>query len=475
MIFTEVYGIEDTNNFGFFDAILVRDTKLFIDPFLIFRSQNVYFKDSHNKLITFFNKVFELASKSGENKESLSYKKLLNMLLFPEVQEICLGYSDNSINGSGSGEGFRENILDGIFESIRAGINEYKHFEEIGIFGEGIGCDRISDITANILKSNIIKFTQDICSEYKIPVKETTMRHIDFDFNYLRWIDGKAKLPVNPYNGKSVLLIPEEFLRELPVICAEGFWDYLWDNRNEELRNDFNYELKNEIKKSEIIAIAKKNPLWVNEFVNYAESHRYEAYDLERDKSGVFKWTSNTTNYTNNNPLELKCTGREDFIKVIDSMVNQFKLFVVDNSGYKLLWDDSKTKGKKEEACQLLLYGIVKNYCVANNIDITRESNVGRGPVDFKFSYGYNDRALLEVKLARNSKFWDGIEKQLPQYLKSEQITYGYFMVIAYNEKELKKANDVEKVIGSVCKETGYMIKIIIIDATPFKESASHM
>ena len=40
------------------------------------------------------------------------------------------------------------------------------------------------------------------------------------------------------------------------------------------------------------------------------------------------------------------------------------------------------------------------------------------GPVDFKFSTGYSKRVLLEVKLAHNTKLWNGLQRQLPRYTK---------------------------------------------------------
>ena len=211
--------------------MLVKDTKLFIDPFLIFKFDNPFFKGAHDKLIGFFNEAFKLASKSGNNHNSLSYKKLSNMLLFPEVEELCLGFSNESTRGSGSGYGYRESMIKAIYTSIKLGITKYDHFEEIGIFDEGIGCDRISDITANILKKNIIEYTQHICNEYNLPMEKKHLRHVDFDFNRLRWESDNIDLPINPFNKKAVLLVPEKFLRELPVISPDEFWDFLWDNK----------------------------------------------------------------------------------------------------------------------------------------------------------------------------------------------------------------------------------------------------
>ena len=135
-------------------------------------------------------------------------------------------------------------------------------------------------------------------------------------------------------------------------------------------------------------------------------------------------------------------------MKKIDEFVNYFKDFIEIRSGYKLLWNDTKTSPRSEEDVQLLFKGILDEHCRANNIDLTREVNQGVGPVDFRFSCGYSNRLLLEAKLAKNTKFWNGLKVQLPTYLKTETCKNGVFLVIVYTDKDIKRIKD----IYSVCK-----------------------
>ncbi|WP_157763218.1 hypothetical protein [Bacillus atrophaeus] len=116
-----------------------------------------------------------------------------------------------------------------------------------------------------------------------------------------------------------------------------------------------------------------------------------------------------------------------------------YNSFIINNSGYKLLWNETPLTPKREEASQLLFYGLVKEHCKANNIDFSREVNQGRGSVDFKFSSGYQDRVLIEVKRASSSKLKQVLLSQLPQYLESEDIQIGYYVVIVQKEEEYKK------------------------------------
>jgi hypothetical protein len=122
-----------------------------------------------------------------------------------------------------------------------------------------------------------------------------------------------------------------------------------------------------------------------------------------------------------------------------------------------------------------LFLGIIKHYCQANNIDISAEPNIGRGPVDFKASKGFNLRVLLELKLARNSKFWNGAEKQLPAYLKAERVKDGFFIVVAYNEADVRRVRSIKRIVKAVRESTQVAIRPIVVDASLEKPSASKL
>ncbi|MAL59709.1 MAG: hypothetical protein CMC14_06655 [Flavobacteriaceae bacterium] len=476
MIFSTEFKIERTKDDDWFDPILSTDTKLFIDPFLVFDSDHDSFNNTHQKTIDFFNLAFEIASLSNANKTDIRYRQLLSMMKFPEVEEVCLGYASRGTGGSGSGGGFSTMIVDSLFESIKLGITNLNHFEEIGLFNEGFGCDRISDMTATLLKKEIIAYTQEICKRHKVPTTKIRVKQYEFDSKFKRWKDKEVNLPLNPYTKKGVLLVPKKFLRELPTISADEFFDYCWSNMNEELRDQYGIEIKSQVKKSDIIQIARQNREWIAEYEAYRDEKGSKAYDIAKDPKGYYKWVIDTLNYVRENAYKFIIPKNEsDFDKFTQEVIEQYEHFIEDNSGYKLLWDDKGRRPKSEEASQLIFTGIVKHYCKANNIDLNREVNLGRGPVDFKFSSGYENRALIEVKLAKNSKFWNGLEKQLIKYLKVEDIKKGVLLVICYNDNDLKKVSDIEKITKEVGKKNKVDLKVVVIDASFGKPSASKL
>ena len=250
-----------------FDPILVTDTELFVDPFAIYDESDGLFANSFEKIVSYFNEAFKLAAKAPE-RHGVLYEKLKSMMTFPEVNEIGLGYSDSN-NGAGMSIRFRDQIIDSIYRSIERGMEGYRHFEEIAIFENGIGCDRISDITCNILKEEIISYTQTICSKLNIPMQKIKMRNTRFDLKNLRWVENDVELPYNKYKNRGILLIPKRFLKDLPSINPDGFKDYIWSHKNETLRNDFSYSIKSDIDKEAIINIARKHPEWVGAYEEY--------------------------------------------------------------------------------------------------------------------------------------------------------------------------------------------------------------
>ena len=153
MLFSKEFGVSATADDDWFDVILNTDTRLFVDPFLIFKepSQSCW-HTCHEKIIKHFDLCFKLIVQGNLNPNSTAFKKALDLLSFPEPAELCLGFTSRGSKGAGSGRGFAEIIAKAMIDAVNRGMSQLKHFEELGILNEGIGADRISDITCNVLK-----------------------------------------------------------------------------------------------------------------------------------------------------------------------------------------------------------------------------------------------------------------------------------------------------------------------------------
>lgn len=295
-----------------------------------------------------------------------------------------------------------------------------------------------------------------------------------FDYEYKRWCNGEYLLPINPYKENSpIILVPKNFLNVLPEINSDDFSDTM--NLAERLRNDFNYEIDRNLDKEKIAEIAIEHYDLVKEYIDAVEKREANTFGELMKRTLRYTWYELSKNIVINNKFKFGDVVNDDsFFEKIGELVQYYKEFIELRSGYKLLWNDTKTVSRSEEDVQLLFKGILDEHCRANNIDFTREVNQGMGPVDFRFSCGYHNRVLLEAKLAKNTKFWNGLKKQLPKYLKIDSCKAGIFLVIAYTDKDMERINSIQDVAKETEEYYGVKIKIAIVDARiDNKESAS--
>jgi len=199
---------------------------------------------------------------------------------------------------------------------------------------------------------------------------------------------------------------------------------------------------------------------------------RLKAYDFSIDPAGEYVWLSTAREYVEKYPLslaEVPLKTIDDVQTVTKTICNRFKTLIEDNGLSKLLYNSNGTP-KHESAAQLLFYGIADSYCNANDIDLTKEGNNGRGPVDFKLSRGASDKVIVETKLTSNSQLRHGIEIQLPIYMKQEKTKQAIYLIIDTGHP--KALENFITFYNELDKEIKAKISYLVIDATT-KLSAS--
>jgi len=474
MLFSEHFEITLTQEDSWFDPILFADTKLFLDPFLLFDGEFGEFEGSHKEIVGFFDYIFQLIAKSQGNTQSRQWREALSLLELQEVSELCLGYAGSGTRGSGSGTGLALQMARGLWAAVRQGIDRLEHFEEVQIFEEGIGADRISDATAGIIRHRLARYTQAVVDRHNIAAKEMRYGKSRFDPEKERWITEKYRLPINPYTDMPLLLVPRDYLRSLPTINPNDFWDFCFTNSNDTIRREFGNEITRNVDKRTIVDFAKRHPELRERYVKSKEVEGGEPYDLRADPSGFYQPFLGARGWSANNLLRLSIASAIELFEAINRFTEQFKNYVENQHGWQLLWNDDRTP-KKEVAFQALFSGVMIPHCQANDIDISKEANIGRGPVDFKFSQGYQKRVLIEAKLASNSKFWSGLKTQLPKYLQAECIEHGIFLVACQREQDFKRLKGINEVAAEVSQKSGVEIRVIAVDCSAAPPSASNL
>ena len=210
MRFTGAFGITRGDDDDWFDPHLSVDTRLFIDPLLLFLADDGHWDGAHDELIAHFARCFELVARGG-SPTSTSVVLARRLLTFPEPSEFCLGYTAKGTRGSGSGARYAAVMMDGIAVAIAAGLERPEHIEEIGILNEGIGADGLSDAVCNVLKHRFIGYTQEIARRHSVPVQQHRVRNARCFSDLGRWMHKDVELPTNPTNGRPILLAPDYY------------------------------------------------------------------------------------------------------------------------------------------------------------------------------------------------------------------------------------------------------------------------
>lgn len=456
-----------------FDPLLSLDTKLYVDPFLIFQNEFGPFVGSHEELTAFYQSAFEIVAQAGSNTVQHYWNKAIRILRTPEVAELCLGVTVEGTRGAGAAAG--KAIASSIHKAVQFGIANPKHFETIQLFEKGIAEDTISNAVGNILRHRFAAYTKSVCDDLGVPTVSRPHLRGRYNVQNQRWEQIVCDAPLNPFgSNQQVFLCPKEYLRPLPSLNPDSFWGYCFDQDAEELRTELGEDIARNVNKDIILEKALQDFDSVEDFVKHLEEVGAAPYDLEKDPKGLVKWYYATRQFVADNPKTFDFKTEDDFVKFVDDMIATFKNYVENQGGWDLIHNDNG-KPKSEAACQRLFLGIVRHYCKANNIDISPEVNIGRGPVDFELSRGVEFKALIEMKLANNSKFWGGLKNQLPKYLEAEEVKTGRFLIIAFNETDVTRLNAIYEKISDIAAETKYQIKHEVVDAVWKPPSASNL
>src|SRR5450759_1872856 len=171
---------------GALNTILDVDTRLFIDPLLLRDTRIPELQGSAHRVEHRFGSILRLL-KHSQAQHDIWERRAEQLMLFPEVKGICIGYSAKGTSGSGMGQELRQRLLADAKEIIRVGIEQPDIFELAGLFEEDIGPDRISDMVAGIIKVDLVAYTKGV-------------------FLQLNVIQEGQPIPINPYNNHPIIL-----------------------------------------------------------------------------------------------------------------------------------------------------------------------------------------------------------------------------------------------------------------------------
>ncbi len=215
--FTDFYGVHIAQHeLDFAIPFLNEDIPLYVDPFLLWKSPSYQDKALHQMLLAGFNNLGVLV-RQGREEEAVE-----QLMEASECEEVGLGTSQNR-QGKRIGRIQALEVLS-LFKRIPYYQEHgFRHFEEIQLFVEGIGKDRISDIACNLMKSFLIDYTAQECRELGIALNTVEVANV-YEPGERKFLPVRTELPVHPDTKKPLLLVPKRWLRHTPYINYDDYF-----------------------------------------------------------------------------------------------------------------------------------------------------------------------------------------------------------------------------------------------------------
>lgn len=454
--FVEYFNIdpEKFESLEAFNPQLNQDSQLYIDPKLIKTCKVKEFQNSAKQIETYFNNVLRLVRLS-KREGDIAWECAEKLLVFKEISGTCIGYSNTGTRGNSIGSTFSKTILKLAKEIIDLGMEDPLIFEVATMFQKGIGCDRISDIITNIVYKSILQYSMRVVMNLNIKTNTTVVEDgITYD------------LVLNPFDSKPILFLPHSVLSKLPISESCSDIDTVCSinsiNRSE-LSKYVNFKDRSRSIPKEDLAFSFLHDKKFRELIirTYNESNTL-CVDSNLFEPRFKKIIGNIDSFYE--PVN----SLEDLIKLVKSINEIFKDFV-ENKGINKTFH-FRGKPLEEYHVQSAYFIVAELKCRDVDVDLSRESNNGRGPVDFKMSKGHEAKVVVEVKLTSNSRIKNGLRKQLPEYMKAENAKHGFYLVVDLNNSGFTKIEKEFSIFEDECDN----IELCLVDGN-IKPSASKL
>ena len=482
LLFSDYFKIDQSivDNYGALNICLAADMPLFIDPFLLFASTDETYQKLHKDLINHILILKEIAIEEKENAENNS------IFRFPEIKQNWLGLSKFGNSGRGLGKDFAKKIVrsfNGFYNSFgQEEITAEAHIEKLTILNPGIGSDFISDFTTNLILDYLLEYTQTFALQHlsKDQIQEFSVNSI-FSAEYNRWMPKKYTLPYFYLEdrGDFIILTPLDILTkdEAAINNSEFYSNFLTvanSIKNADLRNSINTYFRNQLPKK---PTQKEKTQAINKTViRFPEIVDYYIKSKEDNKEKVSKNIKDEIQRLTSEFIDgLSALGdvlfdKSAFYEILPTTsyeeclkrVLYLKDVIENNDGYKTFYKDGIAIAKEE-----IIQRIFRLTWYATPFDVNSEVNNGRGPADYKVSYGADDSTIVEFKLGKSSSLEKNLANQTDIYKKASKSANDIKVILCYTGSEITSVERVLKKLGLVNQEN-----VVIIDASP-KKSAS--
>jgi len=480
LLFNEYFEIDQgiLDQYGALNICLEADLPLFIDPFLLFSSDDPVYQELHEKIV---NHLIYLR-KVAVDDPNIG----LTPFQFPEIRQNWLGLCKWGNQGKGLGRIFAKNLVasfNGFYRNFgNETITDKSHIEKLTLVGSGIGRDFISDFTTNLIFEYLLEYTETFAKKFLLPEQRKTFTvRCTFNEKLMVWGTKSFELPYFYKKDREedfILLTPVDLLtKDEAFICHSDFTSQFRaianSLENEALRDAINHYFRAKLpitpRKADIeYAInltVQKYPEILDYYIKKKELEKDKAAALSTEKLKQLRDELLTT-------LTEFCKHifeNSDFYNIAPSTYSEalkrahfLKEVIENNDGYRIFY-----KNGKPIASEDTIQRIFRLTWFASPLDVNSEVNNGRGPADYKVSFGNRDSTIIEFKLGSSTSLKRNLKNQTEIYKKASKSISDIKVILCYKRPEILKVNRILKEMKQENAEN-----IVIIDAS-MKVSAS--
>lgn len=216
--FSDHFGIaKRQSQLDFVDVPLNTDINLYVDPYALHVSSVDWLRTCGDLVVNYFQDVLEsIRSKDGA-------RALLLLANLKEPNETRLGQSKGKPAGRGWGKTQTRELYNLLSKSKAVASGRINDLDDFELLVPGIGSDKISDLTINVIRGELVSYTQEQCDLYGIPTEQVPAG-VYWNPDDRRWESHYAQLPV--YEGQGVILVPKVAVRRRLVPDPNEYYTY---------------------------------------------------------------------------------------------------------------------------------------------------------------------------------------------------------------------------------------------------------
>lgn len=479
LYFSEYFKVDPAvlEDYGAFDISVVSDLPLFVDPFLLFNSDDSIYQGLHKDILRYLVFLRDQAAPDLDEKLVDAWYR------FKEVKQNWLGFTLFGNDGAGLGHAFAVALHEALGELLAGFGNETislgTHLEKLCLIQPGVGKDNISDFTTNLIKGFLCEYTQTFAQEH---LSETdcdifAVSGAGFSYETRTWVTERYHLP--RLRDDYVLLTPADILTR----------DDTWINHsdmvakfarlpdavpNDQQRAQINQYFRRVLgdrptaqhRRDTASSTIRRFPELIDAYIRLQEDDGHRAVAIsaskveETQRALVAQIKEAVAQLGETDFYDKPWTSYDECLL----RARYFKSYIEDNDGYRLLNRAGKPFSKETDVH--LAFGLV--WC-GSDFDINREANNGRGPVDFKASWGSREKSLIEFKLGSNTQLKRNLEKQVAIYEAANGTRTSVKVIVFYTQDEERRVRKILRQMKLEGEES-----IVLIDArSDNKPSAS--